>query len=130
LIVAVDFDGTLVEHEYPAIGAEVEGAFDWLLRFQGAGVKLILWTMRSDQTLAEAVEFCAERGVAFWGINENPEQSWSTSPKQYANLYIDDAAVGCPLLAESGRRPFVDWYVAGPMAWSALGLASPHPAST
>lgn len=124
MIVAVDFDGTLVEHMYPQIGAEVEEAFDWLKRFHEAGVRLILWTMRSQRTLFDAVDYCEERGVEFWGININPEQkSWSTSPKAYAHLYIDDAAVGVPLKVRAGsRRATVDWTLAGPMMWEALGL--------
>ena len=126
MIVAVDFDGTLVEHMYPRIGAEVEGAFDWLKRLHRAGAHLMLWTMRSGPTLDAAVGYCAERGVQFWGVNENPDQTatrWSVSPKQYAHLYIDDAAIGCPLRIRPGsRRPTVDWSVAGPMLWSALGF--------
>ncbi len=123
MIAAIDFDGTLAEHMYPQIGPEVEGAFEWLLKLQAAGVDLMLWTMRSGQTLDEAVRWCADRGVTFWGVNENPGQrSWTDSPKQYAHIYIDDAAAGCPLIAESGQRPVVDWHTVGPMVWSTLGL--------
>lgn len=127
VIIAIDFDGTLVDHRFPDIGDEIPGAFDWLKKFQAAGAKLMLWTMRSDgrtgegkengPVLAEAVEFCRERGVEFWGINENPEQkSWTTSLKQYAHLYIDDAAFGCPLrdFPRSGSRQIVDWSIVGP----------------
>ena len=122
-IVAVDFDGTLVEHIYPAIGREVPGAFAWLRKFQAADIKLILWTMRSHKELAEAVDFCRDRGVEFWGINENPDQhSWTTSPKQYAQLYIDDAAVGCPLIP-AGLRPIVDWRVVGPYVMHRFGFS-------
>lgn len=129
MIAAIDFDGTLVEHMYPQIGAEVEGAFEWLDRLQSAGVKLILWTMRDGGTLAEAVEFCAERGIVFWGVNSNPGQhTWSASPKQYAHVYVDDAAAGCPLRTRPGsRRAFVDWAAAGPMVWAALGLPVAEP---
>lgn len=123
MIVAIDFDGTLVEHMYPQIGAEVEGAFHWLRRFQAAGVNLMLWTMRSGETLDDAVDYCAERGVTFWGVNCNWCQNWSTSPKQFAHLYIDDAALGCPLKLRPGsRRAVVDWDLAGPMALQALGI--------
>jgi hypothetical protein len=123
MIVGVDFDGTLVEHMYPQIGREVDGAFAWLHRLQAAGVKLMLWTMRSDQPLTEAVAYCADRGITFWGVNKNPDQSWSSSAKQYAHVYIDDAAAGCPLMTRPGaRRPFVDWSAAGPLVWDALGL--------
>lgn len=115
MIIAVDFDGTIVEHEYPAIGPDVPGAFDWLTQFQNAGARLILWTMRSEDTLRDAVLHCKARGIHFWGVNGNPEQNWSTSPKAYAQVYIDDAAAGCPLVRPSGRRPYVDWAAIGPL---------------
>ena len=117
--IAIDFDGTIVLHEFPDIGREVPGAFEWMKKFQDAGCKLILWTMRSDgdnfgPVLTQAVEFCRERGVEFWGVNENPGQDWSDSPKAYAHVYIDDAAFGCPLVENPGGRPFVDWDSVGP----------------
>lgn len=116
MIIAIDFDGTLCEHEYPEIGKEVKLAIKTCKKLQEAGHKLILWTMRGNkpdsQTLKEAVDWCSERGLTFWGINENPEQKesgWSNSNKQYANLYIDDAAYGCPLVYPETGRPYVDW---------------------
>ena len=115
-IIAVDFDGTIVEHRYPDIGRPVPGAIEALLEFQGLGARLILWTMRSDgqrdgDVLTLAVEWCRKRGLEFWGVNQNPEQSWSRSPKAYAHRYIDDAAVGCPLRPSltAGARDMVDW---------------------
>lgn len=128
-IVGVDFDGTLVEHQYPRIGPEVAGAFEWLHRLQGAGVRLMLWTMRDNQTLTEAVVYCASRGIQFWGVNVNPEQAgWTSSRKQFAHLYIDDAAAGCPLTTREGvERPFADWNVIGPMVWDILGLPTSNP---
>jgi hydroxymethylpyrimidine pyrophosphatase-like HAD family hydrolase len=80
-IIAVDFDGTLVEHQYPAIGPDVPGAFETLRQVQEAGAHLILWTMRDGDHLAAAVELCQDRGLVLWGINRNPEQQWTTSPK-------------------------------------------------
>lgn len=117
MLIGIDFDGTAVEHEFPDIGPEAPGAFEWLKRFQAAGAKLILWTMRSGETLDEAVQFCLERGIEFYGINKNPTQSrWTLSPKAYCELYIDDAAFGCPLLENKrvGGRPYVDWSIVGP----------------
>lgn len=123
MIIAIDFDGTLVDHRFPDIGDEVPGAFDWLKRFQEAGARLILWTMRSDgrehgDVLSSAVEFCRARGIEFWAVNGNPQQSsWTQSPKCYAHAYIDDAAIGCPLreLPRSGAKPAVDWDKIGPI---------------
>lgn len=127
MIIAVDFDGTIVSHEFPDIGDPAPGAFEWLRKWQQAGAKLILWTMRSDgrtgegkengPVLTEAVEFCRQNGVEFWGVNSNPEQSsWTQSPKCYAHLYVDDAAFGCSLREnpKEGGRPIVDWSVVGP----------------
>lgn len=121
MIICVDFDGTVVEHEYPRIGREVPGAFDWMKKWQDAGARLILWTMRCDSessgdVLTRAIDFCAANGVTFWGVNCNPEQSWSNSPKAYAHIYVDDAAFGCPLVdkCEDGFRPYVDWEKVGP----------------
>lgn len=122
MIAAVDFDGTIVEHRYPDIGDPVPGAFKWLKEWQNVRVKLVLWTMRHDgpesgDVLTQAVEFCRQNGVEFWGLNENPQQkSWTGSPKAYAHLYVDDASIGCPLIESKrvGGRPMVNWEVVGP----------------
>lgn len=110
-IIAVDFDGTIVEHKYPKIGDPVPYAIASLRRFVKAGAKLILWTMRGGERLAEAVAYCEKAGIEFWSINSNPEQTaWTDSPKCYAHIYIDDAAMGCPLIAHpSGDSMVVDW---------------------
>jgi len=114
-IIAVDFDGTIVTHAYPHLGADI-GAIPWLAQAQSRGARLILLTMRFGDTLSEAVEFCAARGLEFWAINANPEQSsWSQSPKVYAHLYIDDSALGMPLTRALGERPYIDWPAAGPL---------------
>jgi len=126
MIIAIDFDGTIVEHIFPEIGEEVPGAISTLKKLLKGGHKLILWTMRSDvvapksenpeinatpgKYLTEAVEWCRERGIEFWGVNENPEQkNWTSSPKVYAHIYIDDAALGCPLIHPEKGRSYVDW---------------------
>jgi hydroxymethylpyrimidine pyrophosphatase-like HAD family hydrolase len=111
-IVAVDFDGTVVTHEYPEVGTEVAGAVSVLKKLQASDTKIILWTMRSDDELEDAVRWFAEREIDLFGINMNPEQiEWTNSPKAYAQLYIDDAAAGCPVKASfDGGRDFVDWY--------------------
>lgn len=111
MIIAVDFDGTIVEHAYPKMGFPVPLALPVLHKLQKLGHKLILNTMRCGVELTRAVEYCREFNIEFWAVNENPEQSsWTESPKLYANLYIDDAAVGCPLIyPPGGRRPYVDW---------------------
>lgn len=112
MTIAIDFDGTCVTHEYPNIGREVEGCVDVLKELVHEGHKLILYTMRSGKHLKEAKDWFKEREIPLWGVNENPTQNaWTTSPKIYANLYIDDAACGCPLIYDKSKasRPFVDW---------------------
>ena len=74
LIIAVDFDGTIVDDAYPKIGKTRIFAFETLKRLQEDGHRLILWTYRSDIALEEAVEFCkqnlarykAPKSVAFF----------------------------------------------------------------
>ncbi|NNF45454.1 MAG: hypothetical protein HKN69_01670 [Desulfofustis sp.] len=122
MYICVDFDGTIVDHCFPEIGAEAPGAIHWLKRLQDQGARLILFTMRSDTTfggpmLTDAVEFLESRGIRLYGINTNPDQdSWTNSPKAYGDIYVDDAAFGCPLIHPQGfRRPCVDWETAGPV---------------
>jgi hypothetical protein len=128
LILAIDFDGTIVEHKFPRIGDAAPGAFEWLKRFQELDALLILYTMRSDgrkdgsTPLADAVAFCRENGIEFWQVNENKEQAdWTCSPKIYAHHYIDDAAIGCPLVPHpAGGGMVVDWAVVGPLVESKI----------
>lgn len=110
LTIAVDFDGTCVENEYPQIGAEAEGAVEIMRELLRNDCRLILFTMRSGQTLDQAVQWFKERKITLYGVNSNPDQTWSDSPKVFANLYIDDSALGCPLRFIDGvSRPVVDW---------------------
>jgi hypothetical protein len=121
--IAVDVDGTIVEHKYPDMGKEVPCAFYYLKKLREMpDVTLILWTVRSHQkdrgrdTLQEAIDYCKERGIEFDGINKNPHQTWSNSNKQYANFYIDDYAIGTALVTPTdGGKPYVDWTVIGPL---------------
>lgn len=111
MTIAVDFDGTCVTHNYPDVGIDI-GAEPVLKELVNAGHDLIINTMRSGKELHDAIQWFYSRGIRLRGANENPSQkSWTTSPKVYANLYIDDAALGCPLVVpvENGVRPYVDW---------------------
>ncbi|HEX7413871.1 MAG TPA: hydrolase [Bacteroidia bacterium] len=96
-IIAVDFDGTIVEHAYPAIGREMLFAFDTLKALQNKGHKLILWTFREGDTLEEAVEYCKQKGIEFYAVNKSfPEEKHdlSVSRKISADIFIDDRNVG------------------------------------
>jgi hypothetical protein len=95
--IAVDFDGTIVEHEYPGIGKEKLFAFQTLKEIEKLGARLILWTFRSGEQLDEAVEFCRKNGIEFYAINRNyPEEVFddTVSRKIDADIYIDDKNLG------------------------------------
>ncbi len=111
MIIAIDFDGTCVEHDYPSVGLDVEGAVDVLKALNSRGHRLILNTMRSGELLDAAVRWFKQRKIELWAVNENPEQrKWTESPKVYADIYIDDSALGCPIRFIDGvRRPVVNW---------------------
>ena len=116
MIIAVDFDGTCCVHNYPEIGEENPYAIQTMKSLIENGYKIFLWTMRGHakdiiddtqrDTLQEALDWLKERGIYIKG-NISPAQ-FSTSPKQYAAIYIDDAALGCPLTKFKGHT-VVDW---------------------
>ena len=97
LIIAVDFDGTIVEHRYPSIGRIRPLAFETLSKLQTKGHRLILWSHRAGKRLDEAVEFCLSNGIEFYAVNKNfPEEVWdeNDSRKILADIYIDDRNLG------------------------------------
>lgn len=125
--ICIDFDGTCVAHEYPEIGKDI-GAVPVLKELVEKGHRLILFTMRSDRKkkkkvgglevyeeqyfLTDAVKWFAENDIPLYGIQKNPTQRfWTSSPKAYGQLYIDDANLGCPLISDDSTadRPYVDW---------------------
>lgn len=97
LTIAVDFDGTIVEHKYPEIGEEVPFAIATLKRLQEEGeCRLILWSSRTGDLLQEAVDFCKNRGLEFYAVNKDfPEESDDAPQhKVVADIYIDDRNLG------------------------------------
>ena len=115
MIIAIDFDGTCVKNKYPYIGEDI-GAVPVLKDLVKRGHKLILCTMRSHKLnkgidcLQDAVDWFNNNGIELYAINENPEQkSWTDSNKIYADIYIDDAALGCPLTSDGFGNVYVDW---------------------
>jgi hypothetical protein len=110
VVIAVDFDGTCVTHDYPYIGSDI-GAVPVLKELVDAGYNLVLNTMRSGRLEKDAVKWFKENNIPLYGVNCNPDQkSWTSSPKVFADLYIDDAALGIPLkTSQTSTRPFVDW---------------------
>lgn len=116
LVIAVDFDGTIVTHAYPEIGKVIPGALDWLKRFKAEGAKLILWTMRSGDDLEAAIEYLLSNGVEVDAANENLEDQshWTTSPKILADIYIDDRNAACPVIQPINEPAQVNWQLVGP----------------
>ena len=99
MIIAVDFDGTIVEHKYPAIGEEIPFATDTLKMLIREHHKLILWSVREGKLLDEAVEWCRQRGVEFYAVNRDyPEETINNnqhfSRKLKADVFIDDRNLG------------------------------------
>jgi hypothetical protein len=95
--IAVDFDGTIVEHQFPKIGKIMPFAFGALKELQKMGHQIILWTYRSGKELEDAVNFCKDNGIEFYAVNKNyPEEVFdeSISRKIYADIYIDDRNIG------------------------------------
>ena len=95
--IAVDFDGTIVDHEYPEIGKEKLFAFLTLKELEKMGARIILWTFRNGKELEDAVEFCRKNGIEFYAVNKNyPEEIFdeTVSRKIDADIYIDDKNIG------------------------------------
>ncbi|MEA1873552.1 MAG: hydrolase [Bacteroidota bacterium] len=95
--IAVDFDGTIVEHRFPEIGKEMPGAFDVLKALSEEGHQLVLWTFRDGDELQAALDFCLNNGIMFWAVNQSfPDEEFSKyiSRKIHADLFIDDRNFG------------------------------------
>lgn len=111
IIIGVDFDGTCTTHDYPNIGIDI-GAIPVLRELVENGHKLILFTMRSKDTLKDAVDWFKLHNIELYGVNVNPSQKfWTESPKAYCQLYIDDAALFAPLVHNErlSDRPYINW---------------------
>lgn len=96
-VLAIDFDGTIVDNKYPSIGKPKLFAFETLKKLQKKGFVLILWTYRDGEKLEEAVQFCKNHGVEFYAVNRSyPEEEYSKeiSRKINADIFIDDRNVG------------------------------------
>ena len=99
MLIAVDFDGTIVTHKYPAIGEEIPFAVDTLKMLRQDGHKLILWSVREGELLDAAVQWCHERGLEFYAVNRDyPEETTDNNPhfsrKLKVDVFIDDRNIG------------------------------------
>ena len=123
----IDFDGTCTTHDFPRVGKDI-GAARVLKKLTDNGHQLILFTMRNDSDdiinehfeivtkgvtyLTDAVNWFKQNDIPLYGIQKNPTQHlWTSSPKSYAQIMIDDSALGCPLIFNPvySNKPFVDW---------------------
>lgn len=99
MTIAVDFDGTIVEHRYPEIGPEKPFAIETLKMLIRDRHQLILWSVREGRLLDEAIAWCRDRGVEFWAVNRDfPEEDITRnenfSRKLRVDLFIDDRNLG------------------------------------
>ena len=133
LILGVDFDGTVVTHRFPDVGQDAPNAVEVLKRLEKKGFQIVLNTMRSDKNcydslsgkiipseigkrmglstvLEDAVEWFERNEINLSGINKSPGQTtWTDSPKVYATHYVDDMAVGVPMITLENGEKCVNW---------------------
>jgi hypothetical protein len=114
IIFAVDFDGTCVFHKYPDVGGTIPGAVDTLQWIRNQGGRIILNTMRSDAPggmhLQAAIMWFHQNNIQLFSANVNPlQRKWTSSPKVDADYYIDDRALGAPLLYDQEAGFYMDW---------------------
>ncbi len=96
-LIAIDFDGTIVEDKYPDIGKPLMFAFETMKKMQEDGHRLVLWTYRKGEKLDEAVEFCKKNGIEFYAVNKNfVEEDYTPDVprKLKADIFIDDRNIG------------------------------------
>ena len=96
MIIAIDFDGTIVQHKYPEIGNEIPFATATIRRLIAEQHQVILWTVRRGELLQQAVDWCKERGIEFYAVNKSfpEEEAGEGYGKVNADIFIDDRSVG------------------------------------
>jgi len=116
----LDFDGTVVEHYFPEIGAENPNAIQVIARLQSAGHDIVLNTYRADidqKHVQEALGYIRSFEEIQQPIEKYlPEKLEPRSfdlevAKECNQLYLDDIAEGIPMrrniVLEFGMM--VDW---------------------
>jgi hypothetical protein len=118
IILGIDFDGVVCKHaKFPSVGKPVPGSDKWIKRFDELGARQFLWTCRNDKFLKYAISNIKKRELPFESYNELAygKGTFAPYPKLFANIYIDDAAFGAPLIfPEDGSRAYLDWDIVGP----------------
>lgn len=109
IAIAIDFDGTCVTNEnFPGVGEDI-GAVPILKEIKDKGNKLILWTVRDDISLANALRWFDENEIKLDGVNKYKGGKSSSSPKLNADIFIDDKALGAPLISPKDKKPYINW---------------------
>lgn len=108
--IGIDFDGTIATDNFPDVGEPVPHAFDVMKQWESDGHQLVLWTVRSGPALEKAIQFIWDNDVKLYAVNRVPGQlKYSSSPKAHCHIFVDDKAVGCPLVYPKRGAPYVDW---------------------
>ena len=105
--IAVDFDNTLFETDWPRIIRPNWPAINAAKTAQEEGAALILWTTREGDALTEAVDVCNKVGLVFDAVNDNTaamKKLWGNNPRKVgATEYWDDRAVN--LMRDAPQLP-------------------------
>ncbi len=131
IIIALDFDGTLCDSDFPELGPSLDAEF-WLQRAAEVDdrVEYVLWTLRTAERLAEAARWCGSQGIALASVNEHPlqnrfeeRQGFEMARKLFAHVFVDDRGLGTPLRPSvHGGAPVVDWDRMGPLLVKQVAL--------
>ena len=123
--IAIDFDGTCVTHEYPNIGEDI-GAESVLRVLIAKGHNLILNTMRSGDKLNDAINWFKIRNIPLFGVGKHPTQdTWTSSNKAYADIYIDDSNINAPMkLTKDSSTFYLDWKEVSHLLYKRYGIFS------
>lgn len=93
-VIAVDFDGTIVESKFPKIGRLKKEIADRVRQEKAKGNVIIIWTCRGGEKLNEALQFLTDNNIPYDYVNENPLNPYGdTTRKIFADEYWDDKAV-------------------------------------
>jgi hypothetical protein len=114
----LDFDGTVVEHYYPLIGAYNPNSKEVISKLQQAGHEVILNTYRveiEDDSLKEALLYLYTLDLPLAITQKTKTKihppTWNLDEAiETGKLFIDDIATGIPLLdAPVSGGKMVDW---------------------
>jgi len=98
-VIAIDFDGTIVDSIFPAIIGLKKDSKKVINKLYDDGVQIVIWTCRTGFDLQNAENYLRKNEINFHHINENTpqriQQYGGDTRKISADLYVDDKAYGC-----------------------------------